>query len=295
MYRFSFIVLILALATYLFSPKNKITQNSERPLIAASEVKGKQALQSETITNKEWGALIEAEYRAIEAEMVLARATERSSARASIDLAEDKPTEKVTVAHIPSSAPVNEIDPALTKFSLFDLKSVAQTELARLGCYTAKIDGLWGPKSRGAVRKFNKHTGGNWDSKPSVKLISTLRSAPDNLCETRCSLEEEGGTCPVTSANAQADRAKKVANTENTENTDSYLPPWMTGGKLASTDPDALVSQPIAPDLRNRDTKRQVRKKAAKRRVKKSRYVARHERRKRSSNWGIKNWPGTSH
>jgi len=39
------------------------------------------------------------------------------------------------------------------------LAAELQTELARVGCYTAAIDGLWGPGSRRAMAEFNRRTG----------------------------------------------------------------------------------------------------------------------------------------
>ena len=90
--------------------------------------------------------------------------------------------EEVAVSYVPSSASIEEADPELTRLSLIDLKSTVQQELLRLGCYTAEVDGMWGPKSRAAVETFNQRTGGRWENKATPKLIGVLRSAPDGFC-----------------------------------------------------------------------------------------------------------------
>lgn len=290
MYRFSFVLVILAVSAYLLSPEGKQTLQTESPLVTAAFVKTEETAQAGGITANEWRALIEAEYRAIEAEAVLTGSAHTRKARKMAELAEERETEKIEASHIPSSAAATavDIDPALTKLSLFDLKSAAQKELARLGCYKAKIDGLWGPKSRGAVAKFNEKTAGNWDGKPSVKLISTLRSAPDNLCETGCSSNNEGSACTVASANDRADEVK------NAVKNDTYLPPWMRGAKLASTEPDALIFASEQNAQKNAVTKPRSQKRKAEHQVKKRSRVAGYQRRAKSSNWDLKGWPGTS-
>ncbi len=58
----------------------------------------------------------------------------------------------------PDPKPAN-VAPAPPKLIADDLVRELQTELARLGCYTGAIDGLWGSASRRSVATFNSATG----------------------------------------------------------------------------------------------------------------------------------------
>ncbi len=65
-----------------------------------------------------------------------------------------------------------------------DLASALQTELKRLGCYRARVDGTWGGGSRNALRRFIKASGetGITDLKPSVVTLDILLATEDDVC-----------------------------------------------------------------------------------------------------------------
>ena len=52
-----------------------------------------------------------------------------------------------------------------------------QTRLARLGFYTDEADGLLGPKTRSAVRMFQKQIGLPADGHPTPQLVTRLQQA----------------------------------------------------------------------------------------------------------------------
>ena len=64
-------------------------------------------------------------------------------------------------------------DEPLTRNTVIDL----QTRLARLGFYTEETDGLLGPKTRSAVRMFQKQIGLPADGHPTPELVARLQQA----------------------------------------------------------------------------------------------------------------------
>ena len=52
-----------------------------------------------------------------------------------------------------------------------------QTRLARLGFYTDEVDGLLGPKTRSAVRLFQKQVGLPADGHPTPDMVARLQQA----------------------------------------------------------------------------------------------------------------------
>ena len=58
------------------------------------------------------------------------------------------------------------------------LATELQTELARVGCYTVAIDGLWGPVSRQAMENFNRWTGSTLpvDTPTPSALVAAART-----------------------------------------------------------------------------------------------------------------------
>ena len=64
-----------------------------------------------------------------------------------------------------------------------DAPARVQKQLARLGCYTGRIDGIWGPKSRRALRKFAKRTTViKSDSRPHSDLVNVLEAYEGQKC-----------------------------------------------------------------------------------------------------------------
>jgi membrane-bound lytic murein transglycosylase B len=52
-----------------------------------------------------------------------------------------------------------------------------QTRLAQLGFYTEETDGLLGPKTRSAVRLFQKQAGLPADGHPTAEMVKRLQQA----------------------------------------------------------------------------------------------------------------------
>ena len=192
MYRFSLIVFTLAIAAYFYAPETQLNRHPALSSMhsAASDGSREQGMTTAPVFS-EWEARLKAEYEAFETAEIrmadtLSDVVESPSTQNENELIEartaDADTEDVSASHIPSSASADEIDPALEELSLFELKKATQQELARLGCYSAKVDGLWGRRSRRAIAKFNKLSDDDWEWFPSPDLVSTLRAAPDDFC-----------------------------------------------------------------------------------------------------------------
>src|SRR6185369_2663114 len=69
-------------------------------------------------------------------------------------------------------APPSDDEP-LSRDTVIDL----QTRLAKLGFYTDEADGLLGPKTRSAVRLFQKQAGLPADGHPTPELVARLQKA----------------------------------------------------------------------------------------------------------------------
>ena len=58
-----------------------------------------------------------------------------------------------------------------------------QTELARVGCYSIEIDGLWGPGSRRAMTAYNEATGSSLPvDAPSARSLVAVARTTDTVC-----------------------------------------------------------------------------------------------------------------
>lgn len=58
-----------------------------------------------------------------------------------------------------------------------------QAELARLGCYTVAVDGLWGPGSRRALEAFNRATGGTHPvGRPTPAALAAAARTTARVC-----------------------------------------------------------------------------------------------------------------
>ncbi|MFB9151301.1 caspase family protein [Roseovarius ramblicola] len=68
-------------------------------------------------------------------------------------------------------------------FAPDDLPRAVQTELARLGCYRAGVDGIWGNGSRGALREYIARSGADLDARnPTEAVWRHLKSATGTVC-----------------------------------------------------------------------------------------------------------------
>jgi hypothetical protein len=86
-----------------------------------------------------------------------------------------------SVAGAPNSAP----GPVPTPTTQGD-RAVAtelQQELARLGCYTLAVDGLWGPGSQRAMAAFNAAKGTNLpEGAPSARALVEVARVAETVC-----------------------------------------------------------------------------------------------------------------
>ncbi len=304
MRRFSFLVLALITIVYIFSPKQ---ESDTKPALSVSEMGA--GADKELLARLEGDAGY-AERASTEATTRPASAVDRRSARGPdrvvgatsvrpATLNTPNPTDVAST--VPAIAPEPKADsalsspsassaePRLAPLSEGDLAAAAQRELAKLGCYNAKVDGVWGRQSRAAVAAFNERIVGSWSDEPSRELISALRTAPAGLCKQTCSNDANGGQCTVSSTNS-----KTAANSAATDRRASYLPPWMRGEKApaATTETVAVESggTTTAASTANppdRDTLRSPDYRRAERYSGERRW----RRRRRSENWLPESWP----
>ncbi len=112
-----------------------------------------------------------------------------------------------------------------------DFPARVQTELARLGCYNGRVDNIWGPMSRRAVRDFSdKASLGLQREEPTRALLVRLREAPDGFCTSECAAPGSA-SCTAIAALAPEERP-------------DYLPPWMRGEPMPSR--QAEVEKPVS-------------------------------------------------
>jgi Putative peptidoglycan binding domain len=95
------------------------------------------------------------------------------------DGAEAAPTTQVITVQ-PAPAPA----PTVRGVTRRDTAAGIQRQLRRLGCYRGAIDGIWGPQSRAAARRFNRsYSGTNIAvNNPNLNALSKLRSISFRVC-----------------------------------------------------------------------------------------------------------------
>jgi hypothetical protein len=80
----------------------------------------------------------------------------------------------------------------------FDLAKMLQTELKRVGCYPAEVDGKWGGKATDALRKFSQHTKQSLVvSVPSLEALEAVAQQPNRICPLECDSDQRvvNGRC----------------------------------------------------------------------------------------------------
>jgi hypothetical protein len=88
----------------------------------------------------------------------------------------------VTGVPDPDPKPTNAPD-APARLVADDLARELQTELARVGCYTGAIDGLWGPNSRRSVAAFNSATGKSIEAQtPTPSALVAVARQSETAC-----------------------------------------------------------------------------------------------------------------
>ncbi|PPD06161.1 MAG: hypothetical protein CTY28_14665 [Hyphomicrobium sp.] len=73
-----------------------------------------------------------------------------------------------------------------------------QAELKRVGCYSGRLDGSWGDRSRSAMTTFMARVNAQLPTtEPDVFLLSLIKGQTDAVCGPTCSGNEvsEGGRC----------------------------------------------------------------------------------------------------
>lgn len=193
-------------------------------------------------------------------------------------------------AHISASAKTGGIDPALAGMADGDLTSAAQSELKRLGCYDAKVDGNWGRKSQAALKAFGERAGGAWADTSRRELVAALRNYPAAFCTTECAAKAGSGQCVVAAASKTNESVGAAKDT-------SYLPPWMRDAKLTNVEPPQIAApgeQKTLPDVAPLTSKPKKSKTVRRRGGDGDRAAQRYERRRVSRReWRLNNWPGT--
>ena len=107
-----------------------------------------------------------------------------------------------------------------------------QLELIRLGCSTEEADGAWGTDSRGAVRRFNRHSKAKLDAeKPSPWMLATLRQRHGRVCPLNCDdgFRVRGNSCvaiaPAKPRRAERTPEPRIERRQPQANTRSYEAP----------------------------------------------------------------------
>ena len=100
----------------------------------------------------------------------------------------------------PSSANGPAVDPVTLVREL-------QSELHRVGCYSAQVSGLWTPSTRRAMQEFMSRANASLPvDKPDEVLLALVRSFPGKACGTTCpqgeSLTPAGRCVPGIAAHA---------------------------------------------------------------------------------------------
>lgn len=71
-----------------------------------------------------------------------------------------------------------------------DLAKALQSELERVKCYTARIDGDWGRGSQAALRNFNRYAKLNLDtSEPTVDALDAVKGKTERVCPLTCGVQ----------------------------------------------------------------------------------------------------------
>lgn len=115
-----------------------------------------------------------------------------------------------------------------------DFAAKVQRELIRLGCYSGRVDNIWGPMSRNAVARFNRTANAKLPLKqPTRALLSSARKAPDGYCVSG-----------VVAGDGEARVAALEPDAEALKNRPAYLPPWMRGEPMPGPDENRVAAPP---------------------------------------------------
>lgn len=155
--------------------------------------------------------------------------------------------------------------PAATDFVLSaeDLAIRLQVELNRIGCSVGTPDGIWGRKSRAAIKAYGKSTGTNIVSlQPNAVLLRKLQSEDNRICPLVCSVLEVSvdGKCVAKTCgpnqrlssrgkcytpNSKSVKACPKGQRRNSKNS-CYTPRSRSSGKIRSTSISRKQPRPVA-------------------------------------------------
>jgi hypothetical protein len=133
-------------------------------------------------------------------------------------LRKDEKSSETTPAPAASSAPPAPLalsPPAPVENK--DLARALQRELKRVGCLDAEADGMWGDKSRSALKEFARHAklsvGGE---EPNVALLDAAQSRKARVCPLVCDDDEKvvGDRCVPNVVNKPRQARQKPAQEE---------------------------------------------------------------------------------
>jgi hypothetical protein len=120
----------------------------------------------------------------------------------------------------PSASAAPPAPPAIAPAAPAENKELAralQRELKRVGCLDAEADGVWGDKSRSALKDFARHAnvsvGGE---EPNVALLDAAQSRKSRVCPLVCDDDEKvvGDRCVPNTANKPRQARQKPAQEE---------------------------------------------------------------------------------
>jgi len=120
-----------------------------------------------------------------------ADAAERARAAAEAKAAEDaKKTEPARIEQKPADqkpAQVAALPPPGAADTAKDTARALQTELRRVGCFTANVDGDWKTTSQRSIEQFNKFSGMKLDARlASLDAIDAVKSKTSRVCPLIC-------------------------------------------------------------------------------------------------------------
>lgn len=116
-----------------------------------------------------------------------------AQARQKIDVLREQQGKTAKAEPVPSAAPINPpaaVPPAPSAAESKDLARSLQRELKRVGCLDAEADGVWGEKSRTALKSFVRHAKlGITGDEPNISVLDAASATKARVCPLVC---EEG-------------------------------------------------------------------------------------------------------
>ncbi len=107
------------------------------------------------------------------------------------------------------------------------IAAAVQTELQRHGCYSGRIDNLWGGGSRRAMAKFNRSASLNLnESAPGSATLASLQGIGAPVCGPVQAFKEAVASRHVMLSANPAEKSEVIAPADRQGPPASYLPPW---------------------------------------------------------------------